>query len=273
MQPTRFERAMFASLMPALALPIAAGTISHWRRPDPVGLAESPLGYYLGYQLLTTYIFVLLCSMALHAWLLLRRHENLSTKSIPKAPAFALLLLYGTLSAWLLALWFVPLSSGYYWYFVIATSAESVAVFTLITLHSQSSSPGLAAVPLTAPLRWGALGYLVLATAGLCYAITIMSTRSYIDGSGYWLPVVVALGLPLFPALVVLGWLVMIVAGSVNGGPIHIPEVAQYANALAPTVINMAIAAAVLASPSSRVIALRVLLLRGSFRAKNGKLA
>ena len=272
-EPSRFERVMFVTLLPALALPIIAGAIAYSPLPDPVGEAESSLGNAIGYWALTVFTFLLLTSMTLNAWLLLRRHENLSTKSIPSSVGFALLVLYGTLGAWLPVLLFVPLSSGNYWYFVVAIFVESVAVFTLVVttgmnppLSFDQSSPSLD-VPLSSPLRWGAVGYLALATVGVAFSIAMRTTQTYEDGSGYWIPLLVALGIPWFPVLLAVGYVVILVAGGLltagTGEPIVVTEDMHYLNLLVPTLVNMAIAVAVLASPSSRTMALRLLLLRG----------
>jgi hypothetical protein len=259
-QPTRFERAMFASLWPALFLPIAAATIALWVQPGADEVSES-YGW-VGYLILGTFLIVLLCSMNLHAWLLTRRPVNLQNRAVPLWPGVALAVLYATVLAMTVSLFIMPLGSGVVGALAPATAIESIIVLVLVIATRKPSPRNWEMPEPSRRVLWGVRVYLIVAIVGLVHTI-VLATRPMADDTyAYWIPVAVALGLPWSPAVVQLVS-ALIATAAILGLPwadVTVPIFSVLM--LAPLAVNAALAAAVLASPRSRHVALRVLFLR-----------
>jgi len=163
-----FERVMLASLVPALFLPILAVV---------VGISGSLLREAAGGTegiwslVIAVYMFVLLGSMTLNAWLLLRHPQTLVAAALPRRASVAVLVVEG-----LLLLWIVLLAIGIDAIAVVlgaALAIASVVVFVLALRRylDRGNEPARAQFELPGWARIVAAVYLALAVVAVLFAI------------------------------------------------------------------------------------------------------
>ena len=273
MKPPLFERVMFATLVPALALPIAMATLALWVQPGPD--SSDPLDEYVGFLILGVFHMVLLGSMCLNAWLLVRRPVNLEYRSVPRTPGYALVVLYFTVTLWIASIFILPLTAGAFWFFAPAVMIESIVVCVLIGTSRRPSSAKFAE-GLASGARWGVAVYLIVAIVAVVTGIQLMSRPPSNDWLAYWVPVITALGVPWSP-VVVLGDFYWLMTGyfwypytpptTLLYQPPVKPQVhPELVILMLPAIINIVLAAGILASRQSRAVALRLLFFRGTER-------
>ena len=261
---TRFQRAIFWTLWPALALPIAAATLAFWVQPGPAD-PDGSVYEWVGYSVLGMFLVVLVCSMNLNAWLLLRRPSTLHTRSVPTPTAIALALQYLTIALWIAALFLVPLASGVFTVLAPVTAVESIAVFVLV-LSVRRTPPPQVEPEASSPLgRRALIAYAAIATVATAYAITLSAQPNPYDALPYWIPLIVLLGVPWSPAvvgLIVVGVMARFIMGV--PWPIDLDTEVRIGTAVlvAPVVLNVAMAVRVLSSARAQEIALRILFWR-----------
>lgn len=230
-------RAAFLAQIPALALPVIAtaaadaGDAEHVTTPLIVG----------------SYMFVLLGSMTLNAWLLLRHPRSFAERALPPFAAYPFVALVAVVIAWsvlLLAGFFAP--SAFVFGILAAALSIVVCAASLDRLRKPSPAPRVAAVDLPTWARIVGIAYLVAAAAGL--AATIVSAASHPPDDGQWSGVLIAswplllLGLPWsYPVFLV----AFLNAASV-GAPVGIAALAL------AVLVNAALVGLALGNPAAR---------------------
>lgn len=268
MQPTRFERVMFATLVPALALPIVVATLALWVQPGPDD-PNSDLGHLITGPMMGVFMTVLLGSMTLNAWLLIRRPVNLQSRSIPRRPGLVLVFLYVTTAVWILMLFLTHLNSSVFNVLALAVIVESIFVFAQILRTQRATSMTFTEAGLAPTVKWGLLAYLGIAVGLIIATIALLVEPPRGDWLPYWIPVAIALGLPWSPGallVVVLAMATNFILG-IQLRPEEPTVPVEIVLLLLPAIINITLAVGILASPKTRALALGVLFFRGTERA------
>lgn len=253
MEPTRFDRVMFATLVPATILPLG-GSIAMFALSLNAGM---DLLRVVGGLAATVLLLVALGSMAFNAWVLLRRARTWQTRSIPRRVGQALLALYVTLVLWFLLL-LIPDSSVVPWFllFGAATAVESIVVLALIRAASPTREKGVSELTLGPLARRWVTAYLVVAVLGLAYSVVLAAFPTSADRTLYSIPMAVILGLPWSPVPTFVAFIYLIVGSSIDLGS---PFSAPYTVLTLPLVVNIALAVGLLGPPRCQATALRVL--------------
>lgn len=197
-EPPLFDRVMLASLVPGLFLPVLAAlaAIGGALLREVGGGAEG-----IWSLVIAVYLFVLLGSMTLNAWLLLRHPRSLLTAALPRRLSIAVAVLHGLLLLWILLL-LVGIDALSV-VFALALLIESVVVFVLAIRRYLDRGDEPAREEFALP-GWGrivAVVYLALAAAALLFAIASpliglgwTDTAGPLGGPATWL--LLLLGLP-----------------------------------------------------------------------------
>jgi MFS family permease len=251
--PSRFERIIFASIVPALALPaIAAVTaiIGTSRLPSDGELAGPIAGLVVA-----VYMFVLLGSMTLNGWLLLRHPQSYLTRALPRRVAIVLAVLYGLIIVWigLLAAGIVGIIGMA---FGLALAAISIFVCGLAVArwsrHTGAQPIGEKPLP-----RWAqvvGIAYLVLAGISILFLLVSPvlgpgwgDIGGILGGPAVW--IVLLFGLPWSHPLYFLSVVLLFNIGPLMGDFIYFVTPALM---VLSVIVNMALVASVVSSPQQR---------------------
>lgn len=248
-----FDRVMLASLAPAPLLAALAPVVSIATSL----LRESITGVAAGVEslVLAVYCFVLLGSMALNGWLLLRHPGTLATGAATRGISISLAVLQGSL-----LLWIVLLAIGIPGELSVAFGALlallSIVVFALAI--GRYARPGASLRLQTAELPpWGralAIGYVVVAALVLLFAVASpfigvgwTDSAGVIGGPTTW--ALLILGLPWSHPLYFIAVVLLFTVGSGLGAAATIIPTLLVGLA---TVANLALVIVVLVSPAKR---------------------
>lgn len=193
-------RAAFFAQIPALALPVIA-TAAAEAAVDATTVAV-PL-------IVGSYMFVLLGSMTLNGWLLLRHPLSFAERALPPLAAYPFVALVVVVVGWsatLLAGLFAP--SAFVFGVVAAALSIVVCAASLDRLRKRNPVPRADAVALP---RWGRIiGIAYLVIAAVCLIATIVSVASRPPDDDLWTQMLIAawplllLGLPWsYPVFIV----------------------------------------------------------------------
>lgn len=251
--PSRFERIMFASIVPALVLPaIAAVTaiIGTSNRPSD-GELEGPIAGLV----VAVYMFVLLGSMTLNGWLLLRHPQSYLARALPRRVAIVLAVLYGLIIVWI-GLLAAGIVGTVGLAFGLALAAISIFVCGLAVArwsrHTGADPISEGALP-----RWArviGIVYLVLAAASILFLLVSpvlgggwSDVGGILGGPAVW--IVLLFGLPWSHPLYFLSVVLLFNIGSGMGDLIYFVTPALM---VLSVVVNMALVASVISSPQQR---------------------
>ena len=251
--PSRFERMIFASLVPALALPaIAAVTaiIGTSRLPSD-GELDGPIAGLV----VAVYMFVLLGSMTLNAWLLLRHPLSYLTRALPRRVAIVLAVLYGLIVVWigLLAAGIVGILGLV---FGLALAAISIFVCGLAVARwsRHTGAQPIGEQPLPRWARVVGIAYLTLAGASVLFLLVSPVLGSgwsdiggILGGPAVW--IVLLFGLPWSHPLYFLSVAVLFNVGSGLGDFVYLVTPAVM---VLSVIVNMALVASVISSAQQR---------------------
>jgi MFS family permease len=251
--PTRFERIMFVSIVPALVLPaIAAVTaiIGTSNLPSD-GELDGPIAGLV----VAVYMFVLLGSMTLNGWLLLRHPQSYLIRALPRRVAIVLAVLYGLIIVWigLLAAGIVGVIG-----MAIGLALAAISIFVCgLAVARWSRHTGAQPIgeqPLPRWARFVGIGYLVLAGVSILFLLVSPVLGSgwsdiggILGGPAVW--IVLLFGLPWSHPLYFLGVILVFNLGSGMGDLIYFVTPALM---VLSVVVNMALVASVISSPQQR---------------------
>lgn len=243
-----FDRVMLASLVPGLFLPVLAvlAAIAGALVREVAGGSEG-----IWSLVIAVYLFVLLGSMTLNAWLLLRHPRSLLTAALPRRLSIAVAVLHGVLLLWVLLLLVgIDVLSVV---FAVVLLIDSVVVFLLAIRRylDRGDEPAREAFALPGWGRIVAVVYLALAAVAILFALA-----SPFVGAG-WTDAAGPLGGPATWLLLLLGlpWshpLYFIAVVVVFGAPAWaglVPTVL----CLLSVIANVVVVAQLLVSPRRRV--------------------
>jgi MFS family permease len=251
--PTRFERIMFASIVPALVLPaIAAVTaiIGTSNLPSD-GELDGPIAGLV----VAVYMFVLLGSMTLNGWLLLRHPQSYLIRALPRRVAIVLAVLYG-----LIVVWIGVLAAGIVGVIGIAIGLALAAISIFVcglavarwSRHTGAQPIGEKPLP-----RWArvvGVAYLVLAGVSILFLLVSpvlgggwSDIGGILGGPAVW--IVLLFGLPWSHPLYLLSVILVFNLGSGMGDFIYLITPALM---VLSVVVNMALVASVISSPQQR---------------------
>lgn len=198
-RPARFDRLVFTSLAPAVLLPVAAAVIavavSSSRPADP------DFDNTINSLIFAGYLAVLLGSMTLNAWLLLRHPSSLVDRALPRHLSVLLTALYALVIVWTALFVALPIGGASLVFgAIVAAVSIAICVAALVRRGNPVHVPARAAVALTRPARIVSVGYVVI--AGLVLLATLVTLLGVGEewSQGAWV-----IGGPLVWALLVLG--------------------------------------------------------------------
>jgi hypothetical protein len=248
-----FDRAMLACVLPGLLLPViaaVAGVAGALLRESLGGGSDGIAGLVVA-----VYCFVLLGSMALNGWLLLRHPQTFALGAASRPISILLAVLYGLLILWIALLSF-GIIGGAGLAFGIVLAVLSIVVFALAIARYIKPGPSTRLESAGLP-TWGraaAVGYLTVAVIALLVALAspfigfdLSDGAGVIGGPQTW--ALIVLGLPwshplYFAAVVVLFGL--------SDGPTAVIAVPTVLAGLA-TIANIVLVGLVLFSTAKRV--------------------
>ena len=258
--PSRLGRVAFALLIPAIVLPAIGIGLGFWLPP-----ADLPDGGDRSITLLAVgvFMFILLGSMTLNAWLLLRRPVVWRSRSLPIAVSIIHLAIVAVVAAWVVQLTAAPevraeLPVGIV--VMVLAVAHFIAVIRTRPRAKERFAPFAPGQPARILLRL----YIVVAVGAAITSIVIVGLAlGGIAFTAWWLPVAFIIGLPWsHTTLALSGVGAMFVPGSAAAGGLVITLVL-----VVPLVVNILIARELLASPDRAAAAAnRIFLLRESAR-------
>ena len=252
-RPPLFDRLAFASLVPALPLPVvAAGVVVlvASNRPFDAAFDDGFNGLVIA-----VFLFVLLGSMTLNAWLLLRFPLSFADRALPRHIGVMLAILYALLVAWAVIAVVRRIDESSLVFacaLIVASVAVCVAALVRRGRHAEKSARSV--VGLTPAARVISIGY--VAAAGLALLVSLvalfvpgggLSVVGVIGGPAAW--VLVLLGLPWSWLLYLLTVVFLFTVGSSLGSAalVVLPVVLAL-----PVAVNIAIAASIAWSPARR---------------------
>lgn len=163
MNPRLLDRAAFIAIVPALALPAIAATAAAYGESGSVGVFSG-----LSSVIVAGFMFVLLGSMALNAWLLLRHPQTFAERAMPRAVTVPFALLISVLVVWSVALAAgSPSITLYGFALVVITLSIIVCVQAGIRQRHRMTVAGVTAATLPTAGRVLGIAYLVIAVAFL----------------------------------------------------------------------------------------------------------
>jgi hypothetical protein len=193
-----FDRAMLASVVPALLLPVIAAVtgVSGALLREALGGGSDGIAALV----VAVYCFVLLGSMTLNGWLLLRHPQTLASGVATRPISIMLASLEGLLVIWIVLLAFGIIGAAALAFGVFIALLSIVLFVSALARHLRpGAAPRLESAALPQWARAAALTYLVAAVAALMFAIASPFIGVDLsDGAG-------AIGGPQTWALVVLG--------------------------------------------------------------------
>jgi hypothetical protein len=258
--PSRLGRAAFALLLPAMALPAIGIGLAFWLPP-----LDLPDGGDRSITLLAVgvFMFVLLGSMTLNAWLLLRQPAVWRSRSLPPGVSVIQIGIVAVVAGWEVQLVVAPevraeLPVGVV--VMVLAIAHFIALMRTRPRSKERFAPFAPARPARVLLRL----YIVAAIgAGIASLVVVGLALSGFAFATWWMPVAFVIGLPWSHtalALTIVG--AMFVPGSAPAGGLITMLVL-----VVPLVINILIARELLASPDRAAAAAnRVFLLREDLR-------
>lgn len=247
-----FDRLAFASLVPALLLPVVAAVvavIATSGRPSDGEMDDSINGLVIAVHLV-----VLLGSMTLNAWLMLRYPPSFSERALPRNLSILLATLYLLVVAWVVVIVAASIGgSSVLFGIAIASVSIAVCVAALVRRGHHSQVQARSSVGLTPVARALSIGYVVVGSLGLLAALVVQfstdgrSSVGLLGGPAMW--ALIVLGLPWGWPLYVIGVVLTMAAESVlgEGAAVVIPVLLGLAVAA-----NVAIAASIAWSPARR---------------------
>lgn len=170
------DRLMFRAIVPALLLPVIGAVVAilgtsnqSWDGGDG--------GPIMG-LVVAVYLFVLLGSMTLNGWLLLRHPDSFALRTLPRRTALLLALLYGLLVVWivLLALGIVGVA-GFLFGGAIAALSIVSCVDAVVRRIQGSAGVAIASIGLSVSARVIGITYVVI--AALAVARSAASQRGW----------------------------------------------------------------------------------------------
>jgi hypothetical protein len=245
-----FDRVMLASVVPALLLPVitaVAGVTGALLRESLGGGSDG-----IAALVVAVYCFVLLGSMTLNGWLLLRHPQTFTSGVATRPISIMLASLEGLLVVWIVLLAFgiigaVSLAFG------VVLALLSIVLFVAALARHLKPGPAPRLAPAELP-QWGraaGLGYLVVAVAALMFTIAspfigldLSDGAGVIGGPQTW--ALIVLGLPWSHPLY---FAAVVALFGFNEGGAWVPTVLV---ALA-TIANIVLVGLVLFSPTRRV--------------------
>jgi hypothetical protein len=248
-----FDRAMLASVLPALLLPViaaVAGVAGALLRESLGGGSDGIAGLVVA-----VYCFVLLGSMALNGWLLLRHPQTLTSGAAGRPVSIVLAVLSGLLILWIVLLSF-GIIGGAGLAFGIVLAVLSVVVFFLAIARyiKPGSVPRLESAGLPTWGRAAAVGYLTVAVIALLVALAspfigfdLSDGAGVIGGPQTW--ALIVLGLPWSHPLYFAAVVVLFGVSDGSSALIAVPTVLAGLG----TIANIVLVGLVLFSPVRRV--------------------
>ena len=245
-----FDRVMLASVVPALLLPVITAVVGVSGALVRESLGAGSDG--IAALVVAVYCFVLLGSMALNGWLLLRHPRTLTSGIATRPISIMLASLEGLLVVWIVLLAFGIIGAAGLAFGVVLALLSIVLFVAALARHlAPGSAPRLESVSLP---RWAlatGLGYLVVAVAALMFALAspfigvdLSASAGVFGGPQTW--ALVVLGLPWSHPLY---FAAVVALFSVDEVGALVPTVLV---ALA-TIANIVLVGLVLFSPARRV--------------------
>lgn len=252
-RPPLFDRLAFCSLGPALLLPVIAAVvavIATTGRPSDGEMDDSINGLVIA-----VYMVVLLGSMTLNAWLLLRYPPSFTERALPRHLSIMIAALYLLVVAWMALVVVAPIGgSSLLFGFAIAGVSIAICVAALVRRGHAVTVPARVSVGIRPVARILCIVYIVVAAIALIAALVqqfaladLSDAGGVLGGPATW--VLIVLGLPWSWPLYVIGVVVSFAAGSVLGGGVVVVLPVLLALSVAA---NIAIVASIAGSPSRR---------------------
>jgi len=243
MNPSPLDRAAFIAIVPALALPAIAATSAAYGESGSLGVFAG-----LNSVIVAAFMFVLLGSMALNAWLILRHPQTFAERAVPRAVTVPFALLVAVLVVWSVVLAAGSPSVTLYGFAPVVITL-SIIVCAQAGIRQRHRMPVARVTATTLPTAGRVLGvvYLVVAVAFLTSTLlgpALGSRELSALGAAFGSWPLVLLGLP-WSWPVAIGWYIL---------AIEIPGASAAVVALTalPVVANVVLVALVLWNPAAR---------------------
>lgn len=241
MNPRMLDRAAFVAIVPALALPPIAATAAAYGERDSTGAFGGITG-----AIVAGFMFVLLGSMVLNAWLLLRHPQSFTERAMPRAVAVPFVLLVAVLVVWSIVLAAGSPSVTLY-VFALAVITLSIIVCVQAGIRQRHRMPVAGVTAMTLPTVGRVLGIAYLVVTVVVLMSTFLGSVPGLAALGSVLGswTLVVLGLPWsWPAAIV--WFVL--ATQVPGSS----ALVTITSAL-PAIANLVLVGLVLWNPVARI--------------------
>ncbi|CAN5584240.1 hypothetical protein BH10ACT7_BH10ACT7_19770 [soil metagenome] len=254
MPESRLGQIALTLVVPALLLPVLAASVLMIAQTSSWGVDNG-----VGGIVVLVYLFVLLGSMTLNAWLLLRHPDTLSRRALPWASSAVLVALWGVLGLWTVLLGLpVPSEISGWLSIVFAILGIVLSIVSFFLAASRRADTGdrtpLTEVPLGTRAQVILWVYLVIAALALLSYVAVTAggaygmTGSMVGGAPSW--VLIVLGLPWSHPL----YFISVVAGVLFSSALG--SAAAVSAIVIPVIgvgINIAFACVLLFSPTRRI--------------------